>query len=386
MAATLVQSLRDFDHSSWDNEDQRVELLSAARALISKIETPFEKIMDISHSQPMLAMALKVAKDVQLFEKWMEAGGGAKSIDELSDLVGVKATLLRRLFMHLVATNVVDQVDDKSFVPSVFAKSVIEPTLFCWVDYMYEFTLPTMAAAPSFLKKNDYQEPRDSKNGIWQHAYDSPGRTIFDHCRENPDVGHMFNTCMTGWGGFRPGWLDFFPSETLLVEGNDPVLVDVGGNVGHDLELFNKKHPGYASRLVIEDLPEVVARAKCDDAITRVAHDFFTPQPIKGARAYYLKTILHDWSDQHATEILRNLKPGLKAGFSRVLINDVVIPTREPDWKATGEDLAVMCIVGSVERTADQWVKVVEDAGLRLVKIWTAPKALEGIIEAELPA
>lgn len=93
----------------------------------------------------------------------------------------------------------------------------------------------------------------------------------------------MFNTCMTGWGGHRMGWLDFYPTEQLIDKKTDtPILVDVGGNVGHDLEKFLAKHPGTASRLVLEDLPEVIERATCDKKIKRVKHNFFDPQPIKG--------------------------------------------------------------------------------------------------------
>lgn len=91
----LIQALRNFNPSQYANENQRVELLSAAKDLISKVETPFEKVMEISHSQPMLAVALKVAKDVKLFEKWIKVGAGAKSINDLAQLTGVKPTLLR---------------------------------------------------------------------------------------------------------------------------------------------------------------------------------------------------------------------------------------------------------------------------------------------------
>lgn len=133
------------------------------------------------------------------------------------------------------------------------------------------------------------------------------------------------------------------------------------------------------SRVCISVLPACLTWGKREEEIGLQSY-------LIGARAYYLKTILHDWSDQHASEILRQLKPALTPGYSRVLINDVIIPSKKPDWKATGEDVAVMCIVGSVERTEAQWEKVVNDAGLSLVKFWTAPKALEGIIEMELPA
>lgn len=83
--------------------------------------------------------------------------------------------------------------------------------------------------------------------------------------------------------------MDAYPTETLISGSADSALVvDVGGNIGQDLERFRAKHPEQASRLVLQDLPEVVAKATCDSAIQRQAYDFFTPQPVIGARAYYL--------------------------------------------------------------------------------------------------
>jgi len=61
-------------------------------------------------------------------------------------------------------------------------------------------------------------------------------------------------------------------------------------------------------------------------------HNFFTPQPIKDADAYFFRLIFHDWPDDECIEILRNLVPALKNGAS-VLICDIVLP--EPDTVPT---------------------------------------------------
>jgi chemotaxis methyl-accepting protein methylase len=41
-------------------------------------------------------------------------------------------------------------------------------------------------------------------------------------------------------------------------------------------------------------------------------HGFFTEQPVKNADVYFLRSILHNWSDKYAIEILTNLIPALK--------------------------------------------------------------------------
>lgn len=64
---------------------------------------------------------------------------------------------------------------------------------------------------------------------------------------------------------------------------------------------------------------------KYEGRVRFMEHDFFTPQPVKGADAYFFRLIFHDWPDQECVEILRNLVPALKNGAS-ILICDIVLP------------------------------------------------------------
>ena len=58
--------------------------------------------------------------------------------------------------------------------------------------------------------------------------------------------------------------------------------MDVGGDLGHDLEELKLEHPGVPGRLVLQGQPEVVAQdTKASDGIESTAHDFFTLQPLK---------------------------------------------------------------------------------------------------------
>ena len=49
----------------------------------------------------------------------------------------------------------------------------------------------------------------------------------------------------------QASWLDKFPHMTLLdSKSHLPLLVDVGDNVGHDMERFRESHPETAARLL----------------------------------------------------------------------------------------------------------------------------------------
>ena len=90
-------------------------------------------------------------------------------------------------------------------------------------------------------------------------------------------------------------WHETFPMAKELGPGaktaEDAVLiVDVGGNKGHELESFHATHPELPGRLVLQDLDAMIERVKTNGIPTGVevqAYDFFTPQPIKGTQVSF---------------------------------------------------------------------------------------------------
>lgn len=60
------------------------------------------------------------------------------------------------------------------------------------------------------------------------------------------------------------------------------VLVDVGGNVGYDMQRFYNAHPKAAGRCYLQDRPEVVRLSRVPDPVRKMGYDFFTPQPVRG--------------------------------------------------------------------------------------------------------
>jgi hypothetical protein len=105
----------------------------------------------------------------------------------------------------------------------------------------------------------------------------------------------------------------------------------------------------------------------------------------QGARAYYLHSILHDWPDDVCINILSNIRPALKRGYSKVLINDNVIPDMGAHWEATGADIVMLAMLSARERSRNNWESILADAGLRLVNVWYPTRAnSNSLIECEL--
>jgi hypothetical protein len=110
---------------------------------------------------------------------------------------------------------------------------------------------------------------------------------FFEYLHSIPPLLRDFHLFMGNTMGAREYWHEWYEVEGSLLTGFDSshsstLLVDVGGGKGHDLQAFYTAfgEPSWkeSHKLVLQDLPHVI------DAIpvVKMAHDFFTDQPVKG--------------------------------------------------------------------------------------------------------
>lgn len=97
-----------------------------------------------------------------------------------------------------------------------------------------------------------------------------------------------------------------------------------------------------------------------------------------------MHSVLHDWPDEQCRKILENLAPAMKRGFSKLLINEIVISDTGASWESTCTDISMMCLVASQERTATQWQELLESTGFKITNIWTDMRSAESLIECDL--
>jgi hypothetical protein len=104
-----------------------------------------------------------------------------------------------------------------------------------------------------------------------------------------------------------------------------------------------------------------------------VQHNYFQPQPIHDATAYFARQITHNLTDADVVKFLRALVPALEAcePGTPLLINDTVIP--EPGEKTAYEeqglrqmDLVMWITFNSKQRTEREFNKLLAQADQRL--------------------
>jgi hypothetical protein len=134
-------------------------------------------------------------------------------------------------------------------------------------------------------------------------AYDfAVGEELWDTLKNNPLQKKGFDDAMTTTNQtFGIPWCLKYPIEEKLARSrqangtvvNDtdsslpsiPVIVDIGGNQGVDLQHFVKMYPQIDARLVLQDLPETlqgIPPGFLNPKIEQMAYNFFEKQPIKG--------------------------------------------------------------------------------------------------------
>ncbi|KXH68502.1 O-methyltransferase [Colletotrichum salicis] len=369
------------------SEDDRSRVLLKLYELTSKVESPWETLSAVLAS-------VKILQDLNIFRKWKDNGSRPMSCAELSGLADgpCDPALLYRLLRLLVSNNVVEMTPDGTYKPTKFCTQLANSDFGTTAKFYYDHTVPMFTHMPIFFQGTSYKNPRSARKTVFDSAHGWQGG-LFTYLEANPAQGEAFNTLQRTTTLNRARWTSIFPSHTLLDSGsgddpNSPLLVDIGGSVGQDLQAFYELHPETASRLYLEDLPSVIADNKTSalKGINKVAYDFYTPQPIKHARAYYMHHILHDWPDKQACKILEIQKAALKPGYSRILIHDQIMDddVRAVHPHAAVFDISMMAFGAAQERTEKEWRALIESAGLRVVKIWRVPAAVQGVIEVGL--
>jgi trans-aconitate methyltransferase len=125
---------------------------------------------------------------------------------------------------------------------------------------------------------------------------------------------------------------DYYDWESL----GKAQVVDVGGSSGHVSLALARKFNNLS--LTVQDMEQMVANVTVpEDVQGRVEfmiHDIFSPQPVQDADVYYLRWIMHNWSDKYCILILSALLPALKPG-AKVIIHESVMPEpgTTPLWK-----------------------------------------------------
>ncbi|HUK34455.1 MAG TPA: methyltransferase [Vicinamibacterales bacterium] len=206
------------------------------------------------------------------------------------------------------------------------------------------------------------------------------GMPVFQYLEKDQAYSQVFNDAMTALSAPVAGAaIDVYDFSGI------GTLVDVAGGHGEVLMSILKAHPKV--RGVLADLGHVVEGAKpriasagLADRMEAVACDFFQAVPA-GGDAYIMKHIIHDWDDERASVILKNIATAMGAKKGRVILLESVIAAGDTADLGKFIDIEMLLFPGGRERTADEFRSLFARSGFHMTKV-VATKSPLSVIEA----
>jgi C-methyltransferase len=296
---------------------------------------------------------------------------GPLPIDELAAHVDADADALRRLLRALIGRGIFRQRRDGRYQLNSLAETLRSDAPV------------SMACAARFYGSREQRER-------WTLLVDAVktgaavvpalrGKESFDYFADQPELAELFNQTMTSISEL---------TDASVVAGYDfsaySTIVDVGGGHGPLLAAILAATPG--SQGVLYDLPRVVASApdllrkhNVADRVRIAEGSFFDDVP-GGGDAYILKNIMHDWPDEKAVQILRNVRTAAGSGAA-VLLVELVIPQHNRDFPGKWADLEMLLNLAARERTAAEYRDLLSQAGFRMTRVVQTASPLS-VVEA----
>jgi hypothetical protein len=165
-------------------------------------------------------------------------------------------------------------------------------------------------------------------------------------------------------------------------------IVDVGGGQGVLLSGILKAFPQLHG--ILFDLPRVVQNAKWIESIADrcdvIGGDFFESVPA-GGEAYLLKHVIHDWNDERALVILKNVRRQIPADGKLLIVEGVYPPRVEASPACRGaasNDVNMMLATGGRQRSEQEFRDLYAAAGFQLTR--TVPTQSPSYVIEGVPA
>lgn len=293
----------------------------------------------------------------------------AKTIDELATLTSSHADSLYRILHMLAGFGIFEEIAQNVFANTDASRLLIKNN-------------PDTLHALSIFYGEDIRKSWDALlpsiqigTPAFQLTYKKP---VFTHFKENPAQAAIFQEAMKEKSKAviksALSTYDFSQFKSVY---------DIGGGQGQFLNALLQKYPNLSGMLF--DLPEVIEKIKQQHPQMENKHcqlyagDFFTSLP-KGGDVYLLKSVIHDWDDAKAEEILKNCYLAMRPD-SRLLIIEVVLQPGDRSIYANCMDILMLAVTGGKERNLDSFTQMLDHCGFTLERIY--PTATEfSILEA----
>ncbi|KAL2857021.1 hypothetical protein BJX68DRAFT_263544 [Aspergillus pseudodeflectus] len=272
----------------------------------------------ILHSLRDLSLSLETPHDTlqhicymhtQISTSMSRESSAPLSVDELAEKAGAAPGLLGRVLRYLSSIGTIKETAKDSFTANNITRALAMPAVQSGVYHNFGYIAPAIITLPDLLIKHKYQDITSPTDTPMQIALNTP-EPAFIWVQPRPEAHAHFNRFMEIHHSSKPRWFELYP------------IAETGAG----------------------------------------------PRPRAGAHCYFLSNIMRNYPDSKAVLILQNIVAAMGPD-SVILINDMVLPNSGAHWHVTQVDSAMMTMLAALERTHQQWLELMEKAGLRINRI-----------------
>ncbi|KZT67104.1 S-adenosyl-L-methionine-dependent methyltransferase [Daedalea quercina L-15889] len=376
-------------------------LEGACEQLCATLAPPGQSIVD--RAQIVVSNCLRVVVQAGVADV-LDGHPEGMHVKDLAPLVKIDEGKLSRIMRTLTAHYCFQEVDVDTFANNRLSVALLKS---CPIANIADLMATESAKGGNVLLEN-LTDPRfggshDPAKAAIMYAVLGPEHEkvdVYEWFHTVPEREQNFNLAMTGLGTLMGSLtsLEGLPWDKIST------VADIGGGVGaYAMSLIRQNANlnytlcdmpaaiNHAKQLWAEKYPEAVQSGR----IAFSNYNFFEQVAPADQDIYYMRSVLHNWTDEQALIILKNIRAAMKK-TSRVLIHDYLIQSSArvksvtsqeqlgvdtapepmlPNFgsgkkRAFNMDIVMLICCNSRERTLPDMIELGRRAGLKFVKVW----------------
>jgi len=284
-----------------------------------------------------------------------ELRDGPLSVTELASRCGAHAPTLARLLRAVAPTGLLRTVSPGVYELSEAGQVLLDSTELLRVRWS--------AVPEAWISIGELTETVRSGESPFVRRH---GNT-YNFLAAHPEASAAFDALMVANHG---GVADQLAQTDVLPATG--TIVDVGGGKGTFLAAILRARPALRGILLdlersVEAAREYLTASGVAERCEIVAGDFFKAVP-SGADAYLLASVIHNWDDDEAVDILRTVRTGMRSD-SRLLLVEVVLPDDDRPHPGKDLDIRMLTMHEGKERSLSEYSALLGSAGFGLDQV-----------------
>ncbi|KAG5659889.1 hypothetical protein KAF25_003411 [Fusarium avenaceum] len=369
------------------NTGDRAKVQRSLLNALSHVETPYEYMLRLSGSHLQLA-CIRVGVDTGLFKVLVESQEPL-TCSYLGEKLGADPDLLGRILRLLASAGLVKQTGLHTFSGEKITQELVGQALGSGAHLLFDIHNRTYQALPDYFSEHKYKQVDDMHDGIFQKAFGTD-LSCYEYLVHNPKLQGYMQDAMK-LNKTDGDWLSVLPldEEIKRWQASNPdrvLFVDIGGGMGHQCIRLRDQYPHVPGRVILQDMPITVERIPkpMPHGIEAMPYNFDEPQPIKDAKFYYTRNVLHGLPDNRCIAALKNVAAAMNAE-SLLVIDDLVVPDEGACMQACQLDFIMMASIAGKKRTKSEWYKLLDSAGFKVLQISTYTWPLQDSLIIAVP-